>query len=228
LSQATKQALEQTGIRIDTSSTSLVESSRSAALQAIELFLQQEQVTEFSQTFDSLQQAAQSDPTLQAAFASIQEKTSEWQQATGRLAQTRSANLFMEGATRLHARAAAIFQNQSWGGDVVSSALLKSFTEGDAALARLKSVELGDVIKSRLVEAIEVRSEAHGGLDGIIAGALTTINGSGKNQLQSVLTDLQQKASAATMNAHETLISVLSVRANRVLVVILSATLSHS
>jgi hypothetical protein len=122
----------------------------------------------------------------------------------------------MEGATRLQARAAAILgQNQlQWAGEI-GSKLTKSFTEGDAALAKLKSIELGDVVKSRLVEAIEVRSESLGGLDGIIAGALTTVRSKSAEsggQMNKMLTNLQQTASRKTADAHETLISVLSSR----------------
>ena len=52
--------------------------------------------------------------------------------------------------------------------------LTTAFTE-DVALAKLKSLELGDSSWNRLFEAIEARSESYGGLDGIIAGAVKQI-----------------------------------------------------
>ena len=170
----------------------------------------------FALTFDSLSKAAKSDRSLDALFASVAEKTTVWQEATGRLMSTRSAGLFVEGASRIQARAAAIFGNgqlQVLG--EIGSELTKSFTEGDAALARLKSIELGDAVKNRLVKAIEVRSESLGGLDGIIVGALSTIKIKGDatdNRIPDMLQNLQQNASLVTSNAHETLISVLSSR----------------
>ena len=53
--------------------------------------------------------------------------------------------------------------------------LTTAFTEDDVALAKLKSLELGDSSWNRLFEAIEARSESYGGLDGIIAGAVKQI-----------------------------------------------------
>lgn len=235
LTETTRKALERTGIRIDETdslSTSMAESmrtSRQAALRALEDFLKEAQIEadpeilkktsarlsqDFATAFDTLATAAKSDPDLHAAYEAVAEKTSEWQEATGRLLATRSASLFLEGASRLQARATAIFKaNQlEWAGEI-GSKLTKSFTEGDAALARLKSIELGDAVKNRLIAAIEVRSESLGGLDGIIAGALTTIKSNGSNdQMKSMLNGLQQRATSATASAHETLLSVLSSR----------------
>lgn len=248
LTEATRAALERTGIRIAIPSlgdgsatdllkaapTSLAESmevSRRAALTAVQQLLDRAHVSQddlesakheltaqFESAFDSIAKAAQSDPSLQSAFESIQDKTAEWQQITGRLMATRSASLFMEGATRLQARALAMFQasQMQWAGEV-GSLLTKSFTEGDAALARLKSIELGDAVKNRLVEAIQVRSESLGGLDGIIAGALSSVQSQTSLALKSsapimrqFLSDMRDKSSTATTEAHETLIAVLS------------------
>lgn len=238
LSEATQKALEKTGIRIesvDSVPSTFAESmevSRKAALRAVNQLLEQSQIDpseldkvradvtqRFAEAFDGLSAAAKSDRSLNAVFESIAEKTGEWQQLTGRLMQTRSASLFLEGATRLQARAAEILQQNQiqWAGEV-GSMLTKSFTEGDAALARLKTVEFGDAVKNRLVEAIEIRSESLGGLDGIIAGALTTVKskatGAGYDysgdQMRDLLTGLQKKASTVTTDAHETLISLLS------------------
>ena len=64
-----------------------------------------------------------------------------------------------------------------------SSDLTKAFTEGDIAIARLKSIELGDSVRSRLFSAIEVRSASKGGLDSIIAGALSQLDGDSVGQV---------------------------------------------
>ena len=234
VSKATKNALSKAGFELadieDSSSFSdTISRSREAALTALEELLNDVDVEKkdiqairdaleghFTTMFDSLSTAAKSDRTLSGIFETISGKTSEWQAASGRLLSTKSGSLFMEGATRLHARATNLFSKGQldWAGDV-GSKLTKSFTEGDAALARIKSLELGDAVRSRLVAAIEVRSGSHGGLDSIIAGALsnvTTHGAKGGDQMQSMLTSLQATATSTTKDAHETLISVLSRR----------------
>jgi hypothetical protein len=231
--EATKMALRKTGISFvnndgqeSTFSSSIVQ-SRQKALSSLEELMNDIDMDKddlnkvrcrleenFTTMFDSLSQAAKSDRALSSIFDTISQKTFEWQEATGRLMSTKSASLFMEGASRLQARAASLFSRQQmqWAGEI-GSKLTKAFTEGDAAVARLKSIELGDAVRHRLVAAIEVRSESHGGLDGIIAGALTTINQGGDNsgaEMQRMLANLQSTASSKTKDAHETLISVLS------------------
>ena len=238
VSHATQQVLQKTGIRIAPGSSAehnilpeSVEESRKAALSAIDRLLKnanidslenvkKELATNFTTAFDSLSTAAKSDRGLNELFQTISEKTTAWQQATGRLLQTRSASLFLEGASRLQARAASILRKQGhldWAGQI-GSKLTKSFTEGDAAVARIKSIELGEAVKTKLIEAIEVRSESLGGLDGIIAEALATVemkqknHSGGRNPIQNLLTALQANASSVTTDARETLISVLSSR----------------
>jgi hypothetical protein len=178
--------------------------------------LQSQVAFNFGMAFDSLAHAAKSDQTLNAVFETVNQKTSEWQEATGRLMQTKSANLFMESASRLQERAVRVFGQSQWRGlGEIGARLQKSFTEGDAALARLKSIELGDALKNCLVDAIEVRSESVGGLDAIIAGALSSIkmHGSGAGEhIQQLLKGLEKNADHASHNAHETLISVLATR----------------
>ena len=235
LSAATQQTLARTGIHIDLQSgsssfTESVAKSRQVALSALEELLQQHNhaglgdlehlrgdlTKNFTTAFDSLSTAAKSDRDLNQLFESVAAQTTEWQEATGRLLSTRSASLFLEGASRLQARATAMFRRQAGEFQAIGeigSKLTKSFTEGDAALARLKSIELGEAVKSRLVEAIEVRSESSGGLDGIIAGALAAVKGnseSGENQIRDLLKNLQRTASSKTKDAHETLLAVLS------------------
>lgn len=226
ISTATKQALAETGIRIeyDTSTlTESMESSRKKALEALQNLLAQAQLEDlgkvqrdlsqnFTQAFDSLSKAAKSDRSLNDVFEVVVEKTTMWQEATGRLMSTRSASLFLEGASRFQARAAEMFQRGQFQAiGEIGTKLTKSFTEGDAALAKLKSIELGEAVRSRLVAAIEVRSEALGGLDGIIAGALSTVKSTGTGlEVSDMLNSLQSNASSTAATAHETLISVLS------------------
>lgn len=239
IAETTNKALSATGIKISQreSVSESIKETRAIALKALDSLLNHEEIKKidmtglenakqevakhFSIAFDSLSTVAKSDQGLNELFEGVSEKTSQWQQATGRLWQTRSASLFMEGVTRLHARAAGLIQQQA--GSVlgeIGSQLTKSFTEGDAAVARLKSIELGDAVKTKLVEAIEVRSESMGGLDGIIAGALSTVDRAkdktgnrleeSSNQLSGFLLNLQKNASNVTSDARETLLGALS------------------
>jgi hypothetical protein len=232
--KATEKALQNSGIRVvndDTQNDSpyqdAIRISQEVALQAMEKVLNQAQVDpndleairdslgdNFNTMFDSLNQAAKSDRALSSILETMNEQTAEWQEATGRLMATKSASMFMEGASRIHARAANLFSKDQlqWAGEV-GSKFTKAFTEGDAAVARLKSIELGEKVRDRLVEAIEVRSESLGGLDGIIAGALTTMKtGESGDQMKDMLTTLQGRATSVTKDANETLISVLARR----------------
>jgi hypothetical protein len=235
ISKATEQALGNIGIRVVsadsgvTDFTASIAESRETALQALETILKEVDMDtvdlesvrlqlegKFTTMFDSLAQAAKSDRALNSIFDTIAGKTTEWQEASGRLMSTRSASLFLEGASRIQARAANLFSKDQleWAGEV-GSKLTKAFTEGDAALARLKSIELGEAVRDRLVSAIEIRSESLGGLDGIIAGALTSVRQQGDSavgQIQSMLTQMQKSASSVTTDARETLISILSHR----------------
>ncbi|KAL3944701.1 MAG: hypothetical protein SGBAC_001216 [Bacillariaceae sp.] len=234
--KATESALENAGIRMvmdEESSESPysegIRKSRVMALEALDDLLKKAEVDpndlesikeslgeNFGNMFDSLSNAAKSDRTLASILDTMNEQTAEWQEATGRLMSTRSASLFFEGANRIQARAASLFSKDQlqWAGEI-GSKFTKAFTEGDAAVARLKSVELGESVRDRLVQAIEIRSESLGGLDGIIAGALTTAKfkgGESGDQLKDMLTLLQGQADSASKDANETLISVLSAR----------------
>jgi hypothetical protein len=236
LPEATEQALQSAGIRVvldddqaDSPYTQALVQSQQMALQAMEDLLNQTKVDpndlenisqslgeNFHTMFDSLTDAAKSDRTLSQILDTMNQQTAEWQEATGRLLATKSASMFMEGANRIQARAASLFSRDQleWAGEI-GSKFTKAFTEGDAAVARLKSVELGDSVRDRLVQAIEVRSESLGGLDGIIAGALTSVKGKGSesgDQMKDMLTLLQGQADSATKDAHESLISVLAKR----------------
>eukprot|EP00980_Cylindrotheca_fusiformis_P001670 scaffold381_cov138-Cylindrotheca_fusiformis.AAC.6 len=232
----TEEALEDNGIRVvleeDQAGSPYMEAvtkSREMALEAMKDLLNQAKVNpndleaikeslgeNFNSMFDSLTMAAKSDRTLSRILETMNEHTAEWQEATGRLMATKSASMFFDGANRIQARAASLFSADQlqWAGEI-GSKFTKAFTEGDAAVARLKSIELGDSVRDRLVQAIELRSESLGGLDGIIAGALTTAKtkgGESGGKMKTMLTMLQGQADVATRDAHETLISVLSKR----------------
>jgi hypothetical protein len=218
--------------------------SRKAALVAMQTVLEQAKVNpddvkairqslndNFGSMLDSWTEAAKTDRTLSSLLDTVNEQTAAWQEATGRLMNTRSAGIFLDGASRIQARAKNLFSKDQlqWAGEI-GSKFTKAFTEGDAAVARLKSIELGDSVRNRLVAAIEVRSESLGGLDGIIAGALTVVNqnvggvadkvaggvqkrvnsAARGDRMQKMLTDLQSHASSFTVNSNETLISVLA------------------
>ena len=199
-----------------------LQQSRQAALESLQRILRQadldtadlqaareELAHNFGQAFDALATAARSDRSLATVWDAVTEKTAVWQESTGRLWQTRSASLFVQGATRLQARAAAMWRVHQRTTSAIGSQMTKAFTEGDAAIARIKSIQLGDALKDRLVRAIEVRSDSLGGLDAIIAGALSSAGGEAEH-IQSMLSSLQANATTATTDARETLLSVLS------------------
>jgi len=205
------------------------------------------QATEkFAKMFDHLSTVATSDPQLLSIYSSISEKTKIWQEMTGRLFQTKTVGMFMEGTQRLRARAAQLLnlapgQIQGLGSGGVGGDLTRAFTEGDVAMAymaKLKSMEMGDAIRSRLFKAIELRSESSGGLDAIIAGSLAAISRTGddysakatsllgrdgveikikslaggvdEDTIQTVINRLQSSATSAMKGTKETLIALLS------------------
>ena len=217
--------------------------SRKAALSAMQKVLDQANLNpndvqaiqdslgeNFGSMLDSWTEVAKTDRTLSGLLDTVNEQTAAWQEATGRLLNTRSAGIFLDGASRIQERAKSLFSKDQlqWAGEI-GSKFTKAFTEGDAAVARLKSIELGDSVRNRLVAAIEVRSESLGGLDGIIAGALTAVNqnvggvadkvaggvqkhsnNNDGDQIQKMLTNLQSRATTVTADTNETLISILA------------------
>lgn len=173
---------------------------------------------QFSAMFDHLSKVAASDPQLLQIFSGISEKTKLWQEMTGRILQTKTASLFMEGTQRLKNRAVDIlnvapdqFKDAFGGKGVNGGEMTRAFTEGDVAMAKLKSMEMGDAIRQRLFAAIELRSESSGGLDAIIAGSLTTMQRRGEN-LNSKAAALLGKKDLETM----TLSSAMGVAASSV------------
>ena len=233
--QTLESSLKKSGIEIVSNSKSTsslisgstVEASREKALEALNDLLSQHSNTsieeirstlgsQFSTVFDSLSSAAKSDHTLNSIFDNISEKTSQWQEATGRLRSTKSASLFIESTQRLKARAANLLTPQQLTqAKGIGMNFTKAFMEGDVAVARLKSLELGDEIRSRLVKMIETRSGTQGGLDAIIAGALNSISNqasdkASKENIQMMFLNMQQSASTSTKNAQEALLGTLS------------------
>lgn len=219
VTQATQNALKEMGITIndDDNVTSLAE-AQEKALQAINELLSEnldvdlESMKEslggtFGNMFDSFSEAAQADGTLNSLLMELNNKTSEWQKQTGRLLDTKSSSLFFEGAQRLQSRVGNILSPKLLGlGETSRASLTKAFTEGDVAIAKLKSLELGDSVRSRLFQAIEARSDSYGGLDGIIAGAVSQTGG------EDLLTSIKNRSSDMSNDAQESLISLLSQR----------------
>ena len=165
-------------------------------------------------TLKSLSIAAGSDDTLNSLFETINQKTQEWQKLSGRILETRSVGIFLEGSQWLQKRVGNLISNESLDWSDAGNMLMKTFTEGDIALAQLKSIELGESIRSRLVSAIEVHSDSQGGLDGIIAGAISSVHASDGicTDVKGMITELQNTATSARRNARESLLSVLSHR----------------
>eukprot|EP00592_Proboscia_alata_P003598 CAMPEP_0194376146 /NCGR_PEP_ID=MMETSP0174-20130528/24627_1 /TAXON_ID=216777 /ORGANISM="Proboscia alata, Strain PI-D3" /LENGTH=1438 /DNA_ID=CAMNT_0039156715 /DNA_START=200 /DNA_END=4513 /DNA_ORIENTATION=- len=175
--------------------------------------------TQFQTVFDSLQTLSATDDRLNSIYTLFDEKTSEWQELTGKVQTTKAAGLFWEGTSRLQARAANLLasdtpNSRKKNGNDSSFDLTKSFTEGDFLLARLKSLELGEVVRNKLFAAVEARMGSQGGLDGIIAQALSSKLQSandycGDVSIAGMLQGLQDSANVATQNANETLVVTL-------------------
>lgn len=227
LTESTRDTLKEMGLEISNDEngqgvmSSAILQAREKALGALDELLEdnleisldavQETLGEtFGTMFDSMVTAAKSDGALDGIMDQISSKTSEWQKETGRLLSTRSSSLFMEGAQRLQGRLGNLLSPKQLALVEKSGAdLTKAFTEGDVALAQLKSIELGESVRTRLFEAIEIRSGTEGGLDSIIAGALSQIGG---DSVGKMLSDFQNTATANSSSAHESLISLLSER----------------
>jgi hypothetical protein len=170
---------QSTSVQINTQNILDCTSSAKEMLSSPTVLLAQKQ---FSEMYDTLSTVATSDPELMQIFSSISDKTKSWQEMTGRLMQTKTASLFIEGGARLRYRAAELLKiapgqfRGSVGTGSSEADFTRAFTEGDVAMAKLKSMEMGDAIRKRLFNAIELRSESSGGLDAIIAGSLAAIS----------------------------------------------------
>lgn len=225
LKESTQNALKDMGLEIsldaEGSISSSIQQAQEKALSTLEellsdnLDLTLDSVKDtlgdkFGTMIDSLSTAAKSDGVLEKILGDISEKTSEWQEITGKLLTTKSSSLFMEGAQRLQTRLGNILSPKQISLVEKSGAdLTKAFTEGDVAVAKLKSIELGDSVRSRLFAAIELRSETQGGLDSIIAGALSQVGG---ESVSKMLEEFKESATSNSSKTHESLISLLSER----------------
>jgi hypothetical protein len=222
-----QQAAEQQGISLGKDKLSL----KGLNLKELESQFQELHLEKkFQVMFDNFVEASKSDRQFSVIMEHVSTHTTEWQQMTGRLLATKSGSLFLEGASRIQARAGLILSGGKFGQNIdlqewtqsLTTKFTKAFTEGDAAVARLKSIELGDAVRQRLVSAIEIRSDSLGGLDGIIARALGNLETTTKKTARSLqkritkdnisklLANLQTSADGKRKEAHETLISVLS------------------
>ena len=220
LKESTHNALREMGVEIsDEGDGSVMVQARQKALTALDDLLTNNLDTnletikntlgdKFGTAIDTMVTAAKSDGALDSILGEISNKTSDWQKQTGRLLSTKSSSLFMEGAQRFHARVGDILSPKQLAMVERSGAdLTKAFTEGDVSKAKLKSIELGDSIRNRLFAAIEIRSETQGGLDSIIAGAISQISG---DSVGEMLAKVQNSATSKSANANESLISFLS------------------
>ena len=237
LNEATENILKEMGVTIndDIARPSLLVHAQEQALEALDALLAENfnvsldsmktsVGSTFEQMFDSFSTAAQSDGALNSVLIQINEKTSEWQQQTGRLLETKSSSLFFEGAQRIQSRVGNLLSPQLFNlNEESKESLTKAFTEGDIALAKLKSLELGDSIRSRLFDAIEARSESHGGLDAIIAGAVDQMGG------DAIINSMKEKTSSISTDSNESLIALLSDRSkyHDITVLRLEQTLLH-
>jgi len=200
LSAETLTTLSRTGIQILQNEAPVVwKESQAKATQALDHLLkdQERPIQEWQTVLESLSQAAKQDRDLQDLVSELTTQTSAWQ---GSVLQTRSASLFAEGASRLHSRARALFQQHV---ETTGSSLhnvQRAFTAADVAVTRVKSMELGQALTTRLVSAIQAQDVASHGLDGILESVLKP------EQVE----EFRERATSVTTQAHETLLSVLS------------------
>ncbi|CAB9516014.1 expressed unknown protein [Seminavis robusta] len=190
---ATEEALSNLGITWNTETSGArreqLEATQQKALEAVDDLLAS--VQQAAEQFDNFVEASKSDRHLSSIMEHVSSHTTEWQQMTGRLLSTKSGSLFLEGASRIQARAGLILSGGQFGQTVdlqewtqsMTTKFTKAFTEGDAAVARLKSIELGDATLQKRIT---------------------------KDNISKLLSNLQTSADGKRKEAHETLISVLS------------------
>jgi hypothetical protein len=169
LKESTKHVLKDMGLEVTTDTTdggdtmsSTITKAQEKALAALDELLednfnvdlenaQKVMGDKFEEMFHLVANATNSDGTLEKILEDIREKTSEWQVQTGRLLSTKSSSIFVEGAKRFQARVGNLLSPKQFALLEKSGAgLTKAFTEGDIALAKLKSIELGESVRSRL------------------------------------------------------------------------------
>ena len=80
-------------------------------------------------------------------------------------------------------------------------------------MLKLKALQLGDNVKSRLIHTLELHTASRGGLDGIIAAAVTNLNEKTAEldtDLQQLIESLQESASSKSKDTNEALLTLLS------------------
>lgn len=200
--------IDTAALHIDPSLLSSTDAAKTAAVQ------------QFHKMFDTLTQLAKSDSQLQSIYTKITDRTQRWQEMTGKILETETASLFMEGSQRLRSRAmgllnvapgqiGSVFGTPSGGG---IDGLTRAFTEGDIAMAKLKGMQMTSAVRTRLFAAIELRSESLGGLDSVIAGSIKSIEdkgGSLGSKTASFLEreDLKTLSLSSTMNTVRTMMN---------------------
>ena len=94
-----------------------------------------------------------------------------------------------------------------------TTSLFTKITDGDEAILKLKSLELGNSVKGRLVDMMELHAASRGGLDGLIASSIAKLNDSAALadcNLKDAVTSLQKSAEQTSKSANEMLLSLLS------------------
>ena len=195
-------------IKIDTSALQIDPSLLSSKDAAKTVAVQQ-----FHKMFDTLTELAKSDSQLQSIYTKITDRTQRWQEMTGKILETKTASLFMEGSQRLRSRAMELLNvapgqvgsafGTPGGGGID---LMRAFTEGDIAMAKLKGMEMTSAVRTRLFAAIELRSESLGGLDSVIAGSIKSIE---ESKTASFLQqeELKNLSLSSTMNTVRTMVN---------------------
>ncbi|GMH98574.1 hypothetical protein TrVE_jg8446 [Triparma verrucosa] len=190
-----------------------------SALESTELQVAKDQLTkQFSEVMATLGDASTTDKTLGGFVSTFNEKTSEFQELTGALLETKSVAMLFEGAERLKQRTTRVASQilnaeQLATLESSTSTLLAKLVDGDEAVLKLKALQLGDNVKSRLIHTLELHTASRGGLDGIIATAVTNLNEKTAEldtDLQQLIESLQESASSKSKDTNEALLTLLS------------------
>jgi len=144
---------------------------------------------------EQLTNVAQNDPTMQSILNQIQNNSSS--NPMFNVSNYKSVSIFYEGTQRLQSRAMKLFLRNDDKDAFAEeqkrcSELFASIYRENELTLRLKSLELADAFRDRLIAAVEFRSESLGGLDGMIARALNTVEHGSKDFMSKL--DLSNSA----------------------------------
>lgn len=172
---------------------------------------------QFRKAMDALRTTAEHDRRMGSIYDLLLEKSSGWQEATGMLLETAGAGTWIEGGKRLRARAANILSPQQMASFGSGISALTEGLSGEAAVARLKTLEVGEAVRDRLICAIEVKTGSAGGLDGMIAKALAGAGGvvseeGAGSSVKSLVEMMSKNATKTGKDAQETLLVAVSRR----------------